>query len=191
MRIRRSKNFLSYALIFIALLEIGLMVGLIYRKAERNFYPRDYYSIVEHACAEYDLPVSLMLAVIKTESDFQHDTVSRAGAIGLMQLMPDTYIWFASKTGNDSAKKNDLYDPEINIDYGCAYFAYLYDKFGDYNIALAAYNAGPTRVYEWLSDLRYSSDGVTLKNIPYDETAKYVETVTKRAEKYRQIYNIK
>ena len=82
----------------------------------------------------------------------------------------------------------DITDPEVNIGYGCLYLRSLYDRFGDWELAVAAYNAGPNRVAGWLADSRYSPDGKRLDKIPYDETENYVNRVFSAKEQYEKLY---
>ena len=116
----------------------------------------DLDAIFEAAGLRYSLPPNLLKAVAKTESGFRPDAVSRAGAIGIMQLMPGT----ARGLG-----VTDIYDPMDNIMGGAKYLRQLIDRFGDLQLALAAYNAGPSNV------TRYG--GIP----PFRETQNYVRKV--------------
>lgn len=117
------------------------------------------------------------MAVIRQESNFRSDAVSRVGARGLMQLMPETVDDIALRRGAQTPGDR-IFEPRINLDYGCWYMRYLLDRFdGETATAIAAYNAGPGIVAQWLEDTAYSADGRTLKTIPYNETAHYVERV--------------
>ena len=98
--------------------------------------------VVKYA-RRHDVPESLVLAVISVESSFRPEVQSPAGAVGLMQLMPRTAASLAARLGRDSY---DLSDPDFNIDAGTAYLAYLLKRFGELDPALAAYNAGPSRI---------------------------------------------
>ena len=138
------------------------------KRRERAVLP-----FVSTASAEFEIPVAMILAVIRAESDFHTDARSRAGAMGLMQLMPDTFSWLCAELG-EAHTAHEITDPETNIRFGTYYLSYLYEKFGSWRVALAAYNAGEGRVAEWLNDPSLSS-GNTLRRIPYPETAAYVE----------------
>ena len=81
-----------------------------------------------------------------------------------------------------------IYDPETNVRYGTFYLSLLYKRYENWETALAAYNAGPGEVDSWLEDEKYSSDGVSLKNIPYKETRLYVKKIIKASEKYLKLY---
>ena len=122
---------------------------------------------------KYQLDKDLVYAVIECESGFETDAVSKAGACGLMQLMPNTFLWITDSEEGEL----DIFDPETNIAAGCKYLKYLYGRFDNLETILAAYNAGEGNVGEWLSDDRYSVDGKHLDLIPFPETAEYVRRV--------------
>ena len=132
------------------------------------------------------MPTEIVFAVIKTESNFDPNAISSAGAVGLMQIMPSTFLWLNELLGEEHPV-DALYDPEINIRYGTFFLSYLYRYYQNYQTVFAAYNAGMGRVSEWLESDEYSRDG-KLIHIPYAETASYVEKVTRRAEIYRKLY---
>ncbi len=147
----------------------------------------EYLETVEKYADAHSVPKELILAVIKTESKFKSDAVSSAGAIGLMQITPETFVWLCEKNSDEANDQNLLYTPEINIRYGVYYLDMLYSEFGSWETALAAYNAGPTKVREWLDNPEYSSDGV-LTYVPYKETREYIEKVMKAKNKYSELY---
>ena len=153
------------------------------------FYQQEYTAEVEAACKEFGVDENLVYAVIHTESGFREDVVSHAGAVGLMQLMPETFTWLQEKLDGDVVYSDEaLKDPAVNIRYGVYYLSYLTGLYGDVPTALAAYNAGTSNVDHWLEDALYSSNGRTLSVIPYDETEKYVKKVTKAREIYEKVY---
>jgi soluble lytic murein transglycosylase len=151
------------------------------------FYPIKYTDFVEKYGEEYNLDKELIYAVIKTESSFNSDAVSSLGALGLMQITPETYEWLKMKMGENYTEL-DYMDAETSIKYGSFFLSLLIDEFGDEKTALAAYHAGRGRVNEWLSDTSISPDGKTLENIPYKDTEYYVEKVTKTENIYRNLY---
>lgn len=156
-------------------------------KAEKAVYPLRFTEQVERYSALYGVPREVLYAVIKTESSFSAEAKSSAGAVGLMQIKPETFWWLMSKTGEQLGDEM-LTDPETNIRYGAFFLSMLYGEFGVWQTAYAAYNAGPTRVREWLSDGTVSLDGEKLCGIPIDETASYVNKVSSAAEKYIKLY---
>ncbi len=145
----------------------------------RARFPRPYRELV----AASGLDETLVYALIKAESGFDEDAVSRAGAVGLMQLMPATAEFICRREGI-AYDRERLTEGEYNLKIGCAYLSYLLDRFPKEETALAAYNAGEGTVSDWLKDESLSSDGMTLSRIPYAETEGYV----KKIKKYKKIY---
>ena len=127
----------------------------------------------------------LTIAVIRAESGFRANAVSGAGAVGLMQLMPETAEYVRAMHGY---AKGELTDPAYNILLGSAYLSYLLGKYRDIDTALAAYNAGEGRVSLWLRDEAYSQDGKTILSPPFPETNGYLKKVKKNFKIYRILY---
>ncbi len=117
----------------------------------RARYPLEYSAIVQAHARNYRLDPALLAAVIYTESKFDANAHSAAGAVGLMQLLPDTAKGIAERTGGAGFVPSDLLNPEINIRYGCWYLRHLLDRYGDERTALAAYHAGQANVDRWRS----------------------------------------
>ena len=146
---------------------------------ERMRYPLAYEEIVVGHAENYDLEPHLLAAVIYQESKFKVDARSTSGAIGLMQLLPDTAKGIALHTGGSRFRVEDLYDPEINVRYGAWYLHHLLLKYGDEKDALAAYNAGQDNVDRW----RRAGKG-----IQFAETRAYVARVEQLKQIYRRAY---
>lgn len=127
----------------------------------------------------------LTIAVIRAESGFRANAVSGAGAVGLMQLMPETAEYVRAMHGY---AKGELTDPAYNILLGSAYLSYLLGKYRDIDTALAAYNAGEGRVSLWLRDEAYSQDGKTILSTPFPETNGYLKKVKNNFKIYRILY---
>ena len=144
-------------------------------------YPLEYETIVRTHARNYDLQPALLAAVIYQESKFRTDARSSSGAIGLMQLLPDTARGIALRTGGTRFQVDDLYDPDINVRYGCWYLRHLLRKYGDEKTALAAYNAGQRNVDTWLRN----GDGIR-----FGETRHYVKRVEELKEIYRRTYHL-
>lgn len=182
---RRRKGCFSFVLLIIILM---IAAALLYKPVMKRLYPVQYQKEIWQYAEEYSLDPYMVCAVIHTESRFRPLAVSRLGALGLMQLMPDTGIWIGDHLGLDLAE-SDLTDPEINIRLGCWYLRYLLDHFeGDYALALAAYNGGIGNVRKWLADPDLSGDGKHLDHIPFTETAEYIGKVERAWERYRELY---
>lgn len=166
------------------------VLGDVKSKVMQYFYPQEYTEYVTTYSSQYGVDEALVYAVIRTESGFRAEVESSAGAIGLMQIMPDTFDYLQSLEGNDIMySESDLLNPEINIRYGTYYLSILLGHYnGNEQSAVAAYNAGLSNVDSWLSDEQYSSDGVTLSEIPYNETQQYVERVENTKAVYESLY---
>ena len=144
-------------------------------------YPLEYEQIVRGHARNYQLDPALVAAVIYQESKFRADAKSDAGAIGLMQLQPETAKGIAIRTGGSRFQTSDLYNPEINVRYGSWYLRHLLDKYDEEKTALAAYNAGQRNVDEWRA---------AGKGIQFSETRAYVDRVEELKEVYRRAYDL-
>lgn len=154
-------------------------------------YPMEHARLVNAAAAEYNLPPSLVFAVIHTESSFQEQALSPADAKGLMQLTDDTFRWALSRAGETGKyTPEDLYNPDVNIHYGVYVLSLLGEQFEYTETVLAAYNAGQGRVSSWLQDPALSADGKRLDSIPYPETETYVRRVLDAQKRYQTLYHI-
>ncbi len=165
---------------------LGLFAQNIKNVLDERSHPRGFSEFVEAYAAEYRIPEAVCYAVIKCESGFDSTARSYAGAIGLMQIMPDTFTYLCSRTG-DNYETGMLYDPETNIRYGIYYLSMLYDRFGVWETVFAAYNAGPSRVQGWIDEGKVDESG-HLTEIPLSETATYVERVKNAIKKYENLY---
>ena len=177
---------ITLAVIAAALLFVVKNLGLADRLFGETLYPIKYSEYVDKASEDYGLDRALIYAVIHTESHFDEDAESAAGAKGLMQLMPESFEWLQSLKG-ESLDSDSIMEPRVNIDYGSYLLKYFLDRYGDKSAAIAAYNAGFV-VSDWLENSEYSSDGKTLDIIPYPETEKYVEKVLKAEKMYNKLY---
>ena len=163
----------------------ALVAGLLYVEETeptwyaRLRYPLEYEHIVRGHAENYELDAALIAAVIYRESKFDADARSSSGAIGLMQLLPDTAVGIAVNTEGHQFEVSDLYNPEINVRYGSFYLRRLIRKYGDERLALAAYNAGQTNVDEWIA-----AGG----EIEFPETREYVEGVLHARDVYARAY---
>jgi soluble lytic murein transglycosylase len=142
---------------------------------ERIRYPLRYSEYVRVHARRHGLDPALLAAVIYQESKFRPDAKSSSGAIGLMQLTPETARGIAIRTHGDAFHTQDLYDPEINIRYGSWYLDNLFKKYGSERLVLAAYNAGQGNVDRWRAND---------EEIQFSETKAYV----KRVEDLKRIY---
>jgi soluble lytic murein transglycosylase len=148
---------------------------------ERIRYPLRYQQIVRGHAHNYGLDAALLAAVIYQESKFDASARSKSGAVGLMQLRPETAKGIALRTGGSAFRVSDLRNPEINIRYGCWYLRHLFRKYGSERLVLAAYNAGQGNVDRWLDEER--------AEIPYSETRAYVDKVETLKGIYRDAWD--
>jgi soluble lytic murein transglycosylase len=158
-------------LILLLLLGIGVL---------KLLYPLRYECEIKAWTDSYSLDLYLVAAVIRSESRFDPHALSHAGAIGLMQIIPSTGEWIAAQIGEEGFTVEDLSDPGINIRFGSWYLRYLLDRFGDMNVVLAAYNAGPSNAIHW-----QEGEGTI-----YPETARYIARVKRGQIAYRTFYGL-
>jgi soluble lytic murein transglycosylase len=151
-------------------------------------YPFGWRSEVVAAAQRAGLDPFLVAAVIREESNFHHRAVSRAGARGLMQLMPATGEMQARRLGVVFGDGGILEDPGINIELGTTYLAERLREFRDPRLALAAYNAGAGNVRRWWTNRRTDDLEAFVELIPFDETRHYVKRIMLSWEEYRRIY---
>ena len=146
----------------------------------RTRYPLEYEQVIGAYARERRLDPTLVAAVIYAESRFDPNVRSSAGAVGLMQLLPETGDFVAHSTGGTGFVEADLRDPDINVRYGTWLLDYLRTRYdGNMEVALAAYHAGPTNVDEW----RRTGSG-----IEFPETQAYVDEVLRVKQIYAQAY---
>jgi soluble lytic murein transglycosylase len=146
----------------------------------RTRYPLEYEQVIRAYAGERELDPTLVAAVIYAESRFDPNVKSSAGAIGLMQLLPETGDFVARSTGGTDFVDADLRDPDLNVRYGTWLLDYLLKRYdGDLTTALAAYHAGPTNVDAW----RSNGSGIA-----FPETQAYVDEVLRVRQIYEQAY---
>jgi soluble lytic murein transglycosylase len=153
-------------------------------------YPVPYPEQVLSASARNEIPPHLIYAIIREESRFETDVVSRAGAVGLMQLMPETARIVASRMAWDPEVTDRLGEPRVNVSIGTYYASDLL-RAGDGSVAwmLAAYNAGPGAARRWLEPGVAGDDAiVAVESIDYRETRGYVKRVVESANVYQALY---
>lgn len=176
------------AFLAVAAIGLGFLADFLITFFEKQAYPREYAEYVEVYAEQYGVPETMIFAVIRTESGFDSGAVSHAGAVGLMQIMPDTFEWLTNEMLFDHLDAGMLYDPETNIKYGTYYLSRLYDRYGDWELALAAYNGGQGNVDEWLEDSAYADGEGGLREIPFRETRQYVKKALKARDVYERLY---
>ena len=174
--------------VFVSCFDIYFLLQI--QPVQRSYlYPFPYREAVEQYAEHYHVDRDLAVAVMKNESKFQTEARSHRGAVGLMQLMPETAEWIADQLEDGSFRIDQLHDPETNIRYGIWYLATLEREFGGNDVlAVAAYNAGHGVVLGWMQEHHWGNDFSDINAIPYEETRAYVRKVLKDREKYRILY---
>ena len=159
------------------------------RKYWELIFPLPWWSLVEAEAQRRGLDPFLVAALIRQESAFQAQAVSRAGARGLMQLLPSTARLVARKMGRPRPSRTQLFDPQTNVELGTQYLSDMLQRFdGRLEAALASYNAGPGRVDGWLARGSYRGPAEFIESIPFTETRNYVQAVFRNVAIYRRLY---
>lgn len=172
--------------LFALLVSIALSKG--FRAVRKVMYPLRHEQIIREAAMEFGVDPFLIAAVIKVESNFRPGVTSRKGAIGLMQILPDTGQQAAARVGLREYTTDMLFDPRVNIRLGTWYLSYLLREFnGNLQLALAAYNGGLRNVKEWRRQ-GLIRPGDTIENIPFKETRDFIDRVETVLQNYRDLY---
>lgn len=153
----------------------------------RTAFPLPYESSLREAATSNRIDPMLVAGLVRQESGFEANAMSRSGAVGLMQVMPET----ASKLTRQLKirySRTRLTDPGYNLRLGSRYLANLLQSFRTPEAALAAYNAGEDHVTRWTAGQNYLETAEFVESIPFTETREYVQIVIRNAEVYRQVY---
>lgn len=181
-----------YFVVFIIILCVVAILFGVFRIQDmvlKMIYPQKYAELVNQYAEENDLDPLLVFAIIKAESNFDEDVISNSGAVGLMQLMESTAQEMADDLAIEIPTKEALFDPELNIQIGTYYFAYLLGIYeGNIYLALTAYNAGIGNVNTWIEEGTIREDGSDIENIPYKETNNYVRKIVRDYRIYQDLY---
>ena len=152
-------------------------------------FPRPYWNDLKRFSVANGLDPYLVASLIRQESEFNPAAVSRANAVGLMQLLPRTGKLVAREENLRRYNASQLFTPEMNLRLGTHYFRGMVDQFGgSFEYALAAYNAGTDRVEEWMGQGKYRDQQEFVESIPFTETREYVQAILRNASVYRQLY---
>lgn len=179
------KKIICILLIVIILFWIGI-IGL------RTFvYPIRYFDIIKEEATKNNIDPYLILSIIKAESSFNKDATSNKNARGLMQIIDSTAEEINNKINPNSDDNNDIYDVNVNIAFGCSYFASLVERYdGNYYLAICAYNAGLGNVDKWINDniISINLDEYENVSLPFKETEKYLKKVMNSYKMYKILY---
>ncbi len=175
----------AWILIFFSYVAFGLSA---YNLFQVFTHPLKFKNEIVKYSKDYDVPPELIASVINVESSFRKDAKSNRNAIGLMQIKLSTANYLNDLEDKENLTEDDLFNPKTNIEYGTKYLKYLINKFEQIDTVLASYNAGETRVRSWLSSSEYSTDGISLKYIPYEETRNYVKKINNNLKYYKKLF---
>lgn len=181
------KKLLIIALVIFIIVFVAVKIIKVQDIILKRIYPKEYESYVYKYSEENNMDPLLTFAIIKAESNFKSDVVSKSNAIGLMQLIDSTAEETAKKLKIEY-NKQDLYNPETNIMLGTKYFSTLFEKYNNITMALTAYNAGSGNVDKWIESNTIKSDGSDAENIPYKETNNYVRKILRDYNIYKELY---
>jgi soluble lytic murein transglycosylase len=186
-RRRRRLSFVGFGAVVVGVAVVVTMPLL--RKAVNELtLPLSYSNVIRQQAAEKHLDPALIAGVIYAETKFQPRN-SSAGAIGPMQIMPETASFLARRSGATTFTTSDLNTPQVNIAYGSYYLRFLLDVYhDDLILALAAYNAGESNVDRWVGAARDHGQTLTVNDIPFPETRAYVARVLHARDQYRHKY---
>jgi soluble lytic murein transglycosylase len=152
-------------------------------------FPKPYWTDLRRYSEANGLDPYLVASLIRQESEFNAAAISRANAVGLMQLLPRVGKTVAKQVKLKGFSAPQLYTPAVNLELGTRYFREMVDKYnGQFEYALAAYNAGTDRVEDWLGQGHYRDPQEFVESIPFTETREYVQAILRNANVYRQLY---
>ncbi len=155
-------------------------------------YPEAYFNLVKNEAKKNSIDPYWVLSIMREESHFNPETLSRSNAHGLMQILPSTGKWIAGKLGIKGFTKNQLWKPEINIRFGCWYLKYLYDLFNaELHLASAAYNGGQGNIQRKVEAGPFKDLAVLerLDRVPLPETRDYYKKVMGSYWNYTRLYS--
>jgi soluble lytic murein transglycosylase len=152
-------------------------------------FPKAYWTDLRKYSVLNGLDPYLVASLIRQESEFNAMALSHANAVGLMQLLPKTGKTVAKQVKLKGYSAPQLFTPAVNLELGTRYFKEMVDKYnGQFEYALAAYNAGTDRVGDWLEQGHYRDPQEFVESIPFTETREYVQAILRNASVYRQLY---
>lgn len=186
---RKIKKIIKKLIVYIVV--IGILTLSVYLTYKNVFFPKKYETLVNEAARTYNVDPYLLFALIKGESNFNADAISRSNAKGLMQIMEQTANEMVRDINTIPNTNYDIYDPYTNITIGTKYISELILKYdGNIYIALTAYNAGMGNVSTWFGEdySVYNSIEKVSEKIEFSETKSYVVNIVKYYEIYKKLY---
>lgn len=185
----RARLFAPYRVAIVGVVVALALLTLLFLRGplswQRRYYQLEHQDAIAASAARHEVNPYLVAAVIEAESDWDASARSDAGAVGLMQLMPDTAAELARRGAVDAEEfpVDSLSEPEVNIEYGTAYLRYLVERYHEVETALAAYNAGLANADRWAA-----AGGDIRDHIEFPETKHFVLKVSRGKDRYAALY---
>ena len=186
---------LRHLLIFLLLAAISVGFGLgfdtVATAMEKHAYPcpEEFQADIAANAAEFGIPEAILWGFIHTQSDFSSNKVGADGSIGLSQLTPEEFEMIRTSILKEDAQSADmLYAPKTSLRYGAAYLSFLYHRYGVWETAFAAYEAGTETVDAWLLDSSLTDENGNLVTVPDADVAAIAEKTTSACEYYQRLY---
>ena len=170
---------------------VGIGVDAIATAVEKHNYPLEesLKEDIRTNAQEFGIPEHILWGFVKTQSDFSSNKLSADGSIGLMQLTPDEYTHVTQTILKEEASDPALlYAPLPNLRVGSAYLSYLFQRYGVWETAFAAYEVGTEAVDAWLLDGELLGENKTLATIPDAHAAAFTKKVQRAADNYKRLY---
>ena len=174
-------------LLFLAVFVVGvawLLFDYVPAKIDSEIYRTEYEAEVERCCEQFSVDPALVYSVIKVESNFNPRAQSDVGAIGLMQIIEDSFDWVAWRLEREDLTFDDMYTPEYSIMFGTYMLGYLYDRYGSIELTAAAYHSGMTTVDGWIERGEIDPQNVSLDDIQGSNTEHYVRKILRAYKHY-------
>jgi soluble lytic murein transglycosylase len=174
-----------------ALLLIGFLLILFLNSSfiGKKMYPIYYQQEIRQSAENHNIDPFLIAAMIRVETNYKYHLESSKGALGIMQLMPDTANWIAQMMDMKNLTPEDLLKADINIHLGAWYMSWLTKHYnGNMLYAIAAYNAGQGNVNQWKNNNIWNGTEADIDHIPFGETRHYVQRVLYYYDKYQNLY---
>jgi soluble lytic murein transglycosylase len=175
-----------------ALLLVGFIAILFMNSTfiGKKIYPIYYQKEIKESAEKHNIDPFLIAAMIRVETNYKYQLESSKGAVGLMQIMPDTANWIAENAGGQPLNAADLLKPDVNIFMGAWYMNWLSKHYnGNVVYAIAAYNAGQGNVNQWKNNGIWNGLEASVNDIPFGETRHYVQRVLYYFHKYQTLYS--
>lgn len=174
--------------IFIIVLTIAILIN--YKSILKKIFTVQYNQSVLKYSAQYNVDPYIIYSIMRVESKFNPYAKSNKGALGLMQITPQTGEYIANMLKVNNFDENMLYNPDLNIQFGAYYFSKLYNDYNsDIDCALAAYNGGSGNVAKWITTNAEGKKYLDVDKIPFSETRNYITRVKKIYNIYKFLYN--